>query len=146
MSRTDVPSFDWRPIVGSIFPYPIVETNVAILVGPVRQAFTKTSINLYSEVWFLQGRWICKANWIIYMWVGHRTTNSFCDKIFDHLKMTQLHSPLNCLLYQTYGPCWSSVSLVREWVKGVSINCHGLRTVGPSVDEDLANFRRLSFW
>ena len=64
---------------------------------PFRQAFTKMGISIYSKVWFSQGRLLWKDNSIIYLWVGHGTPNLFFSKSYDHLKLTKLHFPLNCL-------------------------------------------------
>ena len=60
---------------------------------------------------------------------GYGTPNSFCAKSYDHLKLTQLHFPLNVCKFSTYGPCWSSVALVKEWLKGVLVDGYGLLIV-----------------
>ena len=84
-------------------------------------------------------------NPIIYLWVVHGTPNSFCSKSYYHLKLTQLHFPLTVCKFSTYGPCWSFVALVREWVKGVLIDGHVIRTLSQFVIQDLTDSSGLKF-
>ena len=50
--------------------------------------------------------------------------------------MTQLHFFLIVCNFSTYGPCLLSLAHVREWVKGVFIDDHGLRTVNWPMDHN----------
>ena len=97
------------------------------------------------------------------MWVGNVTPNSFCAKSYDHLKLTQLHFPLKCLLIPTYDQTYKprvhlrTVLVTRGSCQRVDEGGLDRRSrtmdrhltygllVRPSI-KTLANFSRLNFW